>query len=51
MREAVVNEVIEVTNPQIYYEQSRVMVQIGDNRMNYDDISKRIEYEITKGPQ
>jgi hypothetical protein len=51
VREAVMNKPLAVTNPQMYFDKSRVIVQLGgDNRLIYGDIERRVENEITKGP-
>ena len=49
--EAVANKPLEVANPQIYFDKSRVMVQLeGDNRLIYGYIERQVEYEAAKGP-
>ena len=45
-----VNEIIQVTNQQIYYKTSQVMIKVKDNRLINGNNGERVGYEISKGP-
>lgn len=46
VREAVEHELLVITNPQIFYEHSQVMIQLPDKGLIYGDISERVIFEI-----
>ena len=47
-REDVTGADISITNPQVCYGESKVMVQLKDGDMIYGDIEKRTTHHITK---
>ena len=47
-RDEVTGAVISITNPQVWYQESKVMVQLKDGDMIYGDIEKRTTHQITK---